>query len=254
MRSKPHQILVVLVLMSSFGLTAVDASKITVGPTECDYSKISDAIEAADPGDLIEVQNGTYCENLILDKSIKLRGIAVEETMPILDANGKGNAITILANSTEISGFVIRKSGTGKAGIEVRSNKNVIEKNCITDNKWYGIYLEGSCDNFIRENSISNNKYGIWIDFMSEDNKVYKNELVGNKNYDALDSGDNNKWDGNLFGNFDKFFDEVKSIYEVPGGSNVDENPQEPEPLPELPTTKSSAISVKIAIPAPIVE
>lgn len=50
-----------------------------------DYTSIQAAIDAAQDGDVIEVQSGIYYENVNVDKPLTLRGLR----MPTVDAEGK---------------------------------------------------------------------------------------------------------------------------------------------------------------------
>src|SRR5215204_6455432 len=86
-----------------------------------DYATIQAAIDAANPGGIIQVRAGVYNENLILTKPVSL----VAETFdPVNPANnqtvidGRGGSVTILIppNMTQmpvIRGFVIRNSMDG---------------------------------------------------------------------------------------------------------------------------------------------
>ncbi len=224
------------------------AATITVGPSDCDdcdFSSIGEAVREAKAGDFIQVRNGTYQERVVLDKSIRLEGM----DKPVVDAGGKESAITVISNGTVIKGFVLTNSGTGGAGIKIKSNENIVEGNLILENRWYGVMLDDASNNVVKNNNISNNKYGIWIAFNSNKNEIYGNNILDNNNYDAIDSGVND-WDKNLYSDFAG----SKPEYNIPGGINVDKNPRAPEPEPKLPVTASPIISVKITIPAPIVE
>jgi len=61
------------------------AATLTVCPSGCAYSGIQTAINAASSGDTIQVQSGTYYENVNVTKQLTLRGIG----MPVVDANEK---------------------------------------------------------------------------------------------------------------------------------------------------------------------
>jgi parallel beta-helix repeat protein len=245
MRWKLFSALILAVVIS---LAAAQAATITVGPEGCDYSSIQKAVEEANPGDTISVQSGTFRENVVVDKSLILRGTGSGSGRPVVDGKGVGSAIILSADRITLEGFVVKNSGFGKAGIEVKSDNNYIRNNLVTDNKWYGISLSDSSNNVITGNVVSNNKYGIWIPTGSEGNRITQNEFENNANDNAVDAG-SNQWDKNTY---DDLEEDVTS-YKIPGGSNVDNNPKALEPESTESETKSSTITVKITIPTPII-
>ena len=82
---------------------------------------IQSAIKSANPGQVIEVQNGTFHERINVTKPLVLKGIG----KPVIDAGGIGSAITISANGSTLMGFTATGSGNnvGDAGIRVLSSR-----------------------------------------------------------------------------------------------------------------------------------
>ena len=86
-----------------------------------DYPTIQGAINAAQPGDIIQVRAGIYNENLEIDRAITLTAETFNQANPALNAtviNGGAGAatITILPNLTQmpsIRGFVIQGGNNG---------------------------------------------------------------------------------------------------------------------------------------------
>lgn len=122
-----------------------------------DYSTIQAAIDAAIDGDTISVETGTYNENIVINKNIKLIGSYAVSA--IIDGQGNGPAITIIgADDFLIQKFTL-KSGNGKAIYCSGENlsKGTIKNTIIKDSDW-GIFIEGNCDLVILNNQIYNNR------------------------------------------------------------------------------------------------
>ena len=161
------------------------------GSIEHPYQHIQDAIDHASDGDALFVFNGTYYENVIIDKSIKLTGENKYTTL--IDGSDKDDVVKIIANSIILSGFTIQNSGKKEFdfGIEIQSDYNKISGNIIQNNGglrfWLcgGISLMNSSYNEIYNNSISSNdREGIYLD-KADYNIIYNNKIYEN-NYFAI--------------------------------------------------------------------
>jgi parallel beta-helix repeat protein len=167
----------ILILIPILVLGCANATKMTVGPKDADYSRIQQAIDNSSQGDIIEVHSGVYRENVHVSKTLTLHGIDSGNGSPVVDAGGSGSVISITANNTIVEGFNITGSGgcgCGNAGIKVGSSNNIVQRN-----------------------RIYKNKYGIYIQSGSENNTFFSNDLLEN-DITVSDSGLNNRWNGSI--------------------------------------------------------
>jgi parallel beta-helix repeat protein len=163
------------------------------------YSSIQRGIDAANPGDTIFVLNGSYNENIVIDLPINLLGENNNNT--IIDGRGTGNVIKINADGVTIKGFTIQNSGPifPNAGINISSDNNYISDNIILNN-YYGITIHYSSVNNIIKNTIHNNNHcGIYMSW-SVNNNISENSIQ-NHTYNGIgvyDSSNNTIVENNL--------------------------------------------------------
>lgn len=145
----------VFILLAT-ALIGVDAAAevLTVAQSSARFQSVQAAINAAQPGDTIQVQAGTYTEQITLDKSLTLEGI----NRPVLRGTGTGSVIIVTAAGCTIRGFIIEHCGGSlqdeDSGLLLRSKDNLIEDNELRD-ILYGIYLYHAQHNTIRRNVVS---------------------------------------------------------------------------------------------------
>jgi parallel beta-helix repeat protein len=185
------------------------------GGAGINFTKIQDAVGAAQDNDTIIVYDGIYNENLTLNKQLTLKGSG----MPVVDAGVSGSVIIVCANGCIIDGFKISRSGYGlkDAGIKVESDKNVIKSNIISNN-WYGIHLRKRVsNNTIQDNKVVSNKYiGLSLDSHASNNIVLNNTI--NSNEDDGIEVDNS--DNNIISNNTISLNNGKGVYVKDGSDN----------------------------------
>ncbi|UCE39135.1 MAG: right-handed parallel beta-helix repeat-containing protein [Thermoplasmata archaeon] len=172
-----------------------------------DYPTIQDAINASKDGDTVFVFNGTYYENVVVNKTINLTGENREIT--IIDGNYYDNTVCITANWVNITGFTISKSGSNfiDGGIAVWNTQNCSISNNEIIGNYNGIFLSGS-NNIISDNVIWNNNNGIRFNGATFNN-ISNNLFSSNGGHDIYFEGasNNNISDNNFFySNFAFFF------------------------------------------------
>ena len=226
---------------------------------ESHVKTIQEGINNVSVGGTVNVFNGTYYENVVINKTIDL--IGEDRNTTIIDGGRNGNVIKIKDNRINISGFTIKKSGwtdqTGPAGIDVRSNYNTITGNIIlnnsigiqlledspsnntitgnniSSNNYCGILLGYSSNNTITGNNISSNNYcGIELRYSSNSNAITGNTISNNDEGIYLwgSSNNNNIYHNNFINNTQSADDECNNSWDngYPSGGNYWDDFDEP--------------------------
>ena len=232
--------------MSSVGF---DGNTLYVGGSgPGNYTKIQDAINDSSDGDIVFVFNGTYVENLVVDKSIDL--IGENKTTTFIDGNGVDDVVYVSADEVNMTGFTVENSGnmviakfdlngtlvdiSYDAGLEIHSNSNNIFGNIIgykcagsilikesLDNSIFrnkisrSIILFNSSNNVISNNNVSNSFIGISL-YYSNSNRIIKNNIYSNDKYGLLlnySSNYNKIYHNNLISNTQNAYDECNNTW-----------------------------------------
>jgi parallel beta-helix repeat protein len=158
-----------------------DPTTIYVDDNGTGFTKIQDAINEAKSGDTIYVYNGTYYENVVVNKN-DLRIIGENKSNTVIDGKGTLTVVNVETDYVVIANFTIQNSGgtVEDSGICLSSNNNTTVDNNVILDCIRGIWLYKSDDNNLTHNNISNNDYAIYL--RESDNNTLKNNIVENNN------------------------------------------------------------------------
>lgn len=120
------------------------------------YGSIRAAVTAAKDGDTVLVAAGKYREGtLVVNKRIVLKGMGY----PLLDGLKKYEIIAVKADGAVVDGFRLAHSGVSSlediSGIKIYDRRNVIIRNNILEDTFFGIYVQNGRNCLIQDNRIT---------------------------------------------------------------------------------------------------
>lgn len=169
------------------------------------YPTIQEAINDADDGDTVFVENGIYYEHVVVNKTVSLIGENREST--IIDGNGTFvTIIHVTVNDAVITGFTIQNDASilcleGGGVFVTNSNGTRVVDNIVTDTQ-YGVNLKNSTGNIIVGNTLTENDVGIQFLDGSSSNIIYHNNFFDNDLQTNSILGGPNIWDNGCEGNY----------------------------------------------------
>jgi len=147
-----------------------------------DFATVSEAIEAAQPGDRILVRPGLYQESLVVDKPLEIIGDGPVEDIEIR-ATG-ANVLEFRASIGRVANLTLRQADTGPLGVAVFQGRLDLEGCDISGRGNACVYILDSADPRLRRNKIHDGVgNGVQIDRAGlgtlEDNDIARNSYSG---------------------------------------------------------------------------
>ena len=142
---------------------------------------IQAAVNAADPYDTIIVRDGTYTENINVNKRLTIKSENGSAKTIVQAANSTDHVFDVTADYVNISGFMVMDATKDKkAGIYLSAGHCTISNNQASNNN-RGIYLKHSSNNTLTNNNASNNWWGIRL--YSSDNNILARNKASNSQF-----------------------------------------------------------------------
>ncbi|HRO17903.1 MAG TPA: right-handed parallel beta-helix repeat-containing protein [Ferruginibacter sp.] len=176
--------------VGSVSTSAGIVTNINTGQSYCSIqSAINDALTLA--GHTVQVSAGTFVEDVLLNKSIILKGAGQGVTTIVGVMGGDVSTVRINANNAQLSGFSITREGNNltdwdnptlnSAGIAMQGAVTGV---LIHDNNIYGnrtgIDINNSSGHTIRNNVITNNRTGLIFRNKTDNITFIENEVTDN--------------------------------------------------------------------------
>ncbi len=131
------------------GISTENSITLTVCASGCDFTTIQAAIDAAQPGGIVEIQEGSYQDNIIVNKAVTLKGKGINEVRLIAKEEGKPGIL--IAGDSLINVNVIGFMITGAKG-------SCVEAIRVCP---FGVSVFGASTVTIRKTHFVANKYGV---------------------------------------------------------------------------------------------
>ncbi|KAF5416674.1 MAG: Cell surface glycoprotein [Candidatus Methanogaster sp.] len=170
------------------------------------WDTIQEGVNDADDGDTVIVYAGEYCENVEVGKSITIEG-AGAGVVTVTAAGAEDHVFEVTADYVGISGFAVtgatgswsnagfylgnaehcnifgNNASNNNCGIYLSgSSNNTLQDNTVNSNSRSGICLSSSCTNTLTDNMVnSNNRYGIHL--LYSDNNTLQDNAVNSNGY-----------------------------------------------------------------------
>ena len=168
---------------------------------------IQSAINNAIDGSTIYVHNGTYTENVDVNKELTLIGEGAD-ILNVTALSSSDHVFEVTANHVNISGFTLKGATSQQyAGISLGTGVEYCNiRNTNTLNNWCGIYLTSSGYNTIKNNNASSNLY-LGIHLNSSSNNILTANTINSNNDNGIllqYGSSNNKFNDNVV-NFNRY-------------------------------------------------
>ena len=175
----------VVLLLLSMSISAITILPETAGATTLfvggagpgNHTTIQGAIDAASPGDTVYVYDGTYDEDIAIDKPLTLVGNAAETT--VIAGSGSGTTISLTDDWINVTGFTIVPNSSYIDAVEVTHARycNFSGNNVVTDGL-FGIWVQYASHCTFESNRISNNGSSLAL-HSSWNITLRNNEFIG---------------------------------------------------------------------------
>ena len=147
-----------------------------------DYSNLTGALKAANPGDRILVRPGLYREGIVIDKPVEIIGDGRLDEV-VVEASGS-DVVLFQASMGRIANLTLRQVGSAWSCIDIAQGRLDVEGCDISSRGLACVAIHSGADPRLRRNRIHDGKQGgvfVYEDGQGtlEDNEIFSNAFAG---------------------------------------------------------------------------
>lgn len=167
---------------------AADAAGVARNLTQqTSHEDLASALGATRDGDVVELSDGPFAGNFVVERRITLRGIGEGDARPVLDGGGTGTVLTVNAAGAVIENLTIRNSARsdspfalwGDAGVAVHADRVEMRDLIVTANDWGVLFFPGAASSLAGSDVSDNSRDGVRImggrDHLIDGNTIDRN-------------------------------------------------------------------------------
>jgi nitrous oxidase accessory protein len=159
-------------------------AKVRLGIVPNNFPTIQEAINNASDGDTIFVFNGTYYENVVVNKSVSIIGESRGGT--VVDGNNSTTPVMwVKTGNISISELCFRNASGGGQGILVQDSLNVAITHCLVHSTTFGINVQGCSNTTISDNALTDN-YGHGLELDWSNNLYVINNFISDNSNEGI--------------------------------------------------------------------
>ena len=176
----PASLTSISIMLLTFLTTAASGAIYVDDDGAGNFTKIQDAINASETGEVVIVQDGTYPENLVVDRSVVLKG----EGGAVVEGSGlSAPLITVTSENVTLEGLTFAgclNDSFDAGAVLVLADGCKILNSSIADSSGHGLYLRDSRDHLVSGNLIRDNRLGGVYVFGANFSQITGNRVFSN--------------------------------------------------------------------------
>ena len=152
----------VALAVATLGFVLVPSGSVAVASTDHELD-LAARLAAAEPGQRIVIPPGVHTADVVIDTPVVLEG----RPGAVLQGDGTGSVVTVVAPGTELRGLTVRGSGRGPTGnpaaIRIEADRVTVERVAVEDS-YMGLAVEGATDVRLVDNVIRGRAGAVIVD------------------------------------------------------------------------------------------